>query len=170
MEDQMSKFKHTTPVLFKTTHGEARPSTRTAEYRTWSHIITRCHCPTSDVYHRYGGRGIYVCDRWLHSYEAFLEDMGRKPTPLHTIERIDNDGPYCKENCRWATNKEQAQNKRTTLWITFNGETKRMTEWIAIIGLKRPTVQKRMRMGWSIERTFTTPIDPSYRRERKKKG
>ncbi len=85
----------------------------TPEYHTWSHIRHRCYNPNDKRYENYGGRGIKVCQRWLDSYENFLLDMGKRPSPAHTLDRIDNDGDYTVENCRWATLLEQNQNKST---------------------------------------------------------
>ena len=82
-------------------------------YQTWARMLRRCLDPICSDYHRYGGRGIIVCERWLN-IENFISDMGAKPSSLHTLEREDNDGNYCPENCRWATTKEQGRNKRTT--------------------------------------------------------
>ena len=99
----------------KSTHGERLSGNkRTKEYKTWTAIKQRCYNPKTIGYKNYGGRGIMVCDRWLNSYENFLADMGRAPSPKHTIERNNNDGNYERSNCRWATSKEQAQNRRTT--------------------------------------------------------
>jgi hypothetical protein len=95
------------------THGEtAGGGKHSSEYRAWSSIKTRCLNPADPHYPDYGGRGITICDRWRYDFAAFLADMGRKPSPRLSIDRIDNDGNYEPGNCRWATTKQQAMNKR----------------------------------------------------------
>lgn len=96
----------------RTTHGDASNSNRAPEYRSWAHMKDRCYNPNDKRYEDYGGRGITVCDKWRNNYEAFAQDMGRKPSPRHSIDRIDNDGNYEPGNCRWATPAEQRINQR----------------------------------------------------------
>jgi len=94
------------------THGHYKNRKATVEYRCWASMKTRCSNPKHKYYKNYGGRGITICDRWLYSFENFLEDMGEKPLPELSLDRIDNDGNYEPENCRWATKEQQIHNRR----------------------------------------------------------
>lgn len=95
-----------------TTHGDSKRSGWAPEYQAWVDMRSRCHDAKHQGYRDYGGRGITVCAAWRHSYEAFLADMGRRPSAGHSLDRINNDGSYGPENCRWSTRSEQQRNKR----------------------------------------------------------
>lgn len=129
------------------------------EYRIWGGIIQRTENPNSYAYADYGGRGITVSPEWRSCFEQFYADMGDRPSPEHEIDRIDNDGPYSKQNCRWATLSEQARNRRTNRWITYNGETLCLADWAKRLGTGITTIQRRFDRGWSIERALTTRTD-----------
>lgn len=143
---------HTTSCGCKRTrHGE----TSTREHHVWRDLINRCHNPRCKSFHRYGARGIQVCTRWRTSYELFRADMGVRPSKDHSIERIDNEGDYTPQNCRWATRQEQANNRRTNRRITFNGETRTLTEWARHLGINRRTLFSRFGKGWPLQRALT---------------
>lgn len=115
-----------------------------SEYSSWSHMKYRCNSKSSADYDDYGGRGIKVCDRWNESFAEFLSDMGAKPTPSHSIGRIDNDGDYNKDNCRWETNWQQSRNKRSSVLIEYNGETMVLQDWADRIGIHWVTLYERL--------------------------
>lgn len=131
---------------FFVTHGLCR----SPEYATWSAMRARVQNPNTKNYQGYGGRGITLCERW-EKFENFYEDMGPRPTPQHTLDRIDNDGPYCPENCRWATVTEQAENRRSTIRLTHQGKTQSATAWAREFGVSGRRVRSRARKGMTIE-------------------
>jgi hypothetical protein len=144
-------------VARETTHGLYY----TPEMRVWRKMIARCHNPKRKVYKNYGARGIKVCERWRSSIANFYADMGPRPSPKHEIERINNDGDYCPENCRWATHKEQSRNKRTNRRITSRGVTRILVEWEEITGIRHETIARRIdKMGWTPEKALETPPRP----------
>lgn len=139
-----------------TTHGHCKGGVTSKTFVAWSHIIQRTTNNKIKNWHRYGGRGIVVCDRW-RVFENFLEDMGEKPQGK-SIDRIDNNRGYCKENCRWATEAEQANNRSTNHQLTFNGVTKNISEWGLTLGIDQDTISARIRAGWSTDQALSTPV------------
>ncbi len=125
-----------------------------SEWNSWRAMWSRCTDKAYGKYHLYGGRGISVCERWRDFY-SFMEDMGRKPSSKHSIERIDRDGDYCPENCVWATQTQQMRNTSNNLLLTLNGETKPAAEWAELIGFPKDVIYRRKRRGWSDERALT---------------
>lgn len=119
----------------------------------------RCYNKNSKSYERYGGRGIYICDEWLNDPELFekwsIENGFEKGL---AIDRIDNDGPYSPDNCRYVTLKENNQNRRSSKWYTINGETKNLQQWCDFYNIKRSTVVTRLENGWPIEKALSEPV------------
>ena len=139
-------------------HGHAGGGTLSLTYSSWKSLRTRCLNPKAAGYHRYGGRGITVCARWLGSFEAFLADMGERPSRRHSIERQESDGHYEPGNCYWGTPKEQARNRSNNRMLTFNGETLSCAEWADRIGIKRNALQARLNQrGYTVEEALTLP-------------
>jgi hypothetical protein len=143
-----------------TKHGQAgKPGqwrTQSRAYRSWQCMKSRCLNENNEAFHHYGGRGITIDPRWIE-FTAFIADMGNPPTELHTIERIDNNGNYCKSNCRWATHREQQFNRRNSRIVTFNGEHRAVAEWIQLLGLSEHRIRGRLKAGWDFEEAVTTP-------------
>lgn len=146
-------------------HGHSKKRQRSLTYRTWDAMIHRCHNPQSSAYHKYGGRGIVVCDRWRESFESFLSDMGDRPGPEYSIDRYpDKNGNYEPGNCRWATPSEQARNRRSTRYLTCNGETLSLAEWSERTGIQPGTIANRIDVrGWSVPDALRTPKNHRYR-------
>lgn len=140
-----------------------RRITSLPEYSILAHMIGRCHNPKDAAYIGYGGRGIKVCDRWRfgeggkNGFECFFEDMGARHSNKHSIDRINNNGDYCKANCRWTTQTEQCRNTRKNRTATLNGETMCLSGWDERLGLKQGTVSRRIGIGWDERRAITEP-------------
>lgn len=140
--------------------------TETPGYTSWRGLFDRCLNPENPAYENYGGRGISICDRWrfgeggIHPFRCFMSDMGEKPSPKHSIDRIDVDGNYEPSNCRWADAKTQARNKRETLFATIEGETLPLAEWADRAGVDYLTFYSRIaNHGMSPEEAFAMPAD-----------
>jgi hypothetical protein len=141
------------------THGAWSGNRPTPEWTAWSQMRYRCERPTHAQWLDYGGRGIAVCQRWRDSFEAFLSDMGPRPTPRHSIDRIDNDRGYAPGNCRWATASEQNKNRRerqpVIVSVTIDGETLSLDLALARYGVHRRTFYARVRAGSTIAEALT---------------
>lgn len=146
-----------------TSHGKSRnvkhraSYPRTSEYIAWCGSRARCLDPNQPSYIHYGGRGIVFDSRW-DDFSVFLRDMGNKPSPSHSIERIDNNGPYSPENCKWAPPEEQARNKRSNVVLDFNGRSMCVSQWAIETHIPGCTISLRIKLGWPIERVLTQPV------------
>ena len=120
---------------------------KTREYKTWSHMRERCYKPEHPNFENYGGRGISVCESWRISFESFFSDMGLAPSKAHTIDRINNDGNYEASNCRWSTRREQALNRRRTMWYTHDGITLCRKDWAKKLGINVDSIACRIKKG-----------------------
>ena len=128
---------------------------RTPLHRVWRLMKTRCYNPHHDRYKDYGGRGITVCDEWRENFIAFYEwSISNGYSQGLQIDRINNDGPYAPDNCRWTTRKVQANNRRTNHPITFMGETHTIKEWSEITGIHQNTIRARLEKGLPLQEIF----------------
>lgn len=141
-------------------HARTHGYTGTPEHSVWKHIRQRCLNPNDKSFPDYGGRGIKICDRWLASFENFFEDMGKRPARGYSIERINNDGDYCPENCIWAKDRIiQNNNTRKNVFLTHNGQTMTVTQWARHIDIPAATLWKRIQREWSTEDALTLPVN-----------
>lgn len=136
------------------THGD----TKSTEHRSWNSAKNRCFNSKNAEFRNYGKRGITMCSKWVKSYSAFLKDMGRKPTPKHSLERIDVNGNYEPSNCCWATQKQQCNNKRNNRLLTFMGRTQNIQRWSEELGISKSVIWARLDdLDWTVEKTLSTP-------------
>lgn len=133
-------------------------ASRLREYQTWKHMLQRCYDESARGYVSYGARGVTVCDKWRNSFAEFLADMGTATTPKHTLDRIDSTKGYSPENCRWATMKEQQNNKTNNTLITFNGKTMNVKQWSEHLGISRANIHYRLKAKWPLEKVFSSGI------------
>ncbi len=143
------------PIIHGHTLRHRRPS---AEYRSWLNMKSRCFDVTNHNYARYGGRGITVCDAWRADFLSFLSHIGRRPSPRHTVDRINNDGNYEPGNVRWATPKEQGRNKHNNRVLTVNGVSRHILDWAAVSGLSRATIWSRLKCGYTPEAAISSQM------------
>jgi len=137
-----------------TTHGLSKSS----EYKSWATMNRRCSNKDDKRYSDYGGRGISVCTEWK-DFNVFMSDMGKKPFVGAQIDRIDNSGGYCKENCRWVSRSENQRNRRANKIITYNGESKPVIEFAERFGIDKSTLSKRIsRSKWSVKDALEVPL------------
>lgn len=134
---------------------------RTPEYRAWYAMMRRCYHKEHEAYDRYGGRGIQVDARW-HVFDVFLNDIGKRPSPKHSLERKENNEWYKPGNVVWATSTEQNQNRRNNRLITYKGRTMCLSAWEQTLSLPRGSLKRRLATGWSDVKALTTPL-LSYR-------
>ncbi len=155
-------------IARSTTHGQYVGNNQSPIIRIFQCMYMRCYCESHEFYHLYGGRGISICDEWLHDREAFVDwafTNGFKNGL--TIDRINNDKGYNKDNCRFVSQKRQTRNTRVSVMLTIKGETKHICDWVDIYNNVVPytTAKSRYRLGWEHERIFTVKIDESRRRK-----
>lgn len=137
--------------------GGTRRGRYAAEYGIWRAMLNRCFNKNVPGYKDYGARGITVCDRWRHSFEAFLADVGPRPSPEMELDRENNDGNYEPGNVRWVTAAKNCRNRRTCHLVTAFGQTKTVIEWAEEKGLRPKCLYKRLSDGWSPEEAIATP-------------
>lgn len=152
-----------------TTHGLSK----TRLHSIWAGMLSRCHNENQKSYKNYGGRGIQVCEEWRKDFKAFYdwaysvgynEEFTETGRTKWVIDRIDNDGDYCPENCRWITNAQNMDNTRRTRRYEYNGENLTLREWSNKTGLSRDLLSNRINgLGWSVEKAITTPVKEKYR-------
>lgn len=137
-------------------HGLTANKQKPKLYQRWSTMKKRCQNPNDENYHRYGGRGIKVCERW-ESFENFVADMGQPPAGM-SLDRIDNDGDYCKENCRWVSLIDQANNTRTNRFVSAFGKRLTVSQWARELGSSPFVIFERLKRGWPIERAVSQKV------------
>lgn len=140
---------------------------KSKEFSIWGSMKDRCYNKNNPRYKNYGERGIRVCDNWIASFKNFYNDMGKKPSELYSLDRINNNGNYCKDNCRWVTAKVQAKNRSNNKIFTFNNKTLCASDWCELLNMSSSTFYNRLNRGWSIEKTINTPVNKRFVKDEK---
>lgn len=141
----------------KVQHGARRKKRTTPEYRAWTGLLSRCYNTRNAKYHRYGGRGIKVCDRWRESFTNFLSDVGYRPSPRHTLDRENNDGDYEPGNVHWVLPRDQARNRSNNRPLEALGQTRLLIEWANAFAIHPTTITGRLSDGWHPDKAVTVP-------------
>lgn len=150
------------PGELNANYKDGRKGTRL--YRIYYNILARCYNPNVRAYANYGARGITMCSEWLGSFALFKEwSIASGYSDLLTIDRIDVNGDYSPENCRWVTLREQCLNRRNNHYVTIKDETKPLDEWSKFYGLNPKTVRSRLKLGWDVISALTTPVRGCYK-------
>lgn len=142
---------------------------KSPEHRAWVHMKQRCTNPNKKEWPHYGGRGIKVCERWMNSFEAFIEAVGKRPSPKHSLDRINVNGDYEPGNVRWATQQEQCENTRVTRIVTINDKSQSISAWEREMELSKGQVRAREDAGWSLKEAILTPSIKGQKRHMKVK-
>lgn len=152
-------------------HGHAKRKAKLPEYQIWGQMKGKCFRQSHESYKNYSARGITVCEEWCHNFQAFYDYVGPRPTPKHTIERINNDGNYEPGNVKWATRYEQNRNQRSNVNLTIDGVTRCVEDWARVSGTNSRTIYTRHKAGWpDREAVFRPPDRRSFRRRTSPSG
>jgi DNA-binding XRE family transcriptional regulator len=151
-------------VKRSTTHGASSQKGRAPEYNAWWNMIARCGNPNNVMYHRYGARGISVCQRWLDDYENFFHDVGKRPSSRYSLERKNKDGNYEPGNVKWATRREQSRNTCRNVMLEINGVTKCLSDWSISSPVSFAAIEVRLKNGWCSEDAVFLPKHSKGRR------
>lgn len=139
-------------------HGFSRKERKRREFHIWRGMIERTSNPNNKDFENYGNRGITVCNEWLESFKTFWHDMKGSYNANLTIDRIDNNKGYSKDNCRWTTSKVQSNNRRNNVFLNFNNENHTIAQWSDIVGINSETIRSRINRGWSVNKALTMPV------------
>ena len=143
-----------------TTHGMSF----SPEYEAWKRLKQRCFNKKNPSYKNYGGRGISVSDKWINSFECFFNDMGKRPSRKHTLDRVNNSQGYSKENCRWTTRDQQNRNHRGNRYYSYQGKNMCLMDWSILTGINYNTLKARLSLlDWSFEQAVEKPVAHKYR-------